>query len=184
MSAKSTWSDGFLHELSDEAFRFAYLADQVRTGIAFQIKTMREQEERNWTQGELGEKMDKPQSTVARLENPDYGRVTVKTLLEVANSMDVGLLIQFVEWDDFLDRMSDLSSTAMAKRSFDLSLLKSSKGSSPQDGGEKILLVNSEDAGKVISLEEWRIGRKGPTLDLSSKATTQPPQQFRFQTSQ
>lgn len=184
MSVKSTWSKGFLRELSEEAFRFAYLADQVRTGIAFQIKSMREQQERNWTQGELGEKMDKPQSTVARLENPDYGKVTVSTLLEVANAMDVALLIQFVEWDDFLDRMSDLSSTAMGKRSFDLSQIRESKESSTQVGRDTTLFVNAKDTGKVISLEERRFGALAPKTDLSSKAATEPPQQIKFQFSQ
>ena len=124
MSAIYPSSDAFLRELSEKEFRVAYMADQVRTGIAYQLKAMREQPERDWTQDQLGDRMKKPQSTVARLENPDYGRVTLTTLLEAAKAMDVALLVQFVEWDDFLERMADVSPSALRKKSFDLQVLK------------------------------------------------------------
>lgn len=118
MSADSTWGEGFISELSEKAFRNAYNSDQVRTGIAIQMRSMREQVERNWTQSELGGLMGKPQPTIARLEDPDYGRVTLTTLLEVAAAFDVALLVQFVEWDDFLKRMKDVSPDALSKKAF------------------------------------------------------------------
>lgn len=80
----STWSKGFVDQLKDPAFRHAYMADQVRLFIALQVRALREQQGRGWSQRELGEKMGKAQSAVARLEDPDYGRLTLQSLLELA----------------------------------------------------------------------------------------------------
>ena len=41
----------------------------------------------------------------------------------MAEAFDVALLVQFVEWDDWLDRMADVSPAALEKRSFDLARL-------------------------------------------------------------
>lgn len=138
MSAIYPSTDAFLKELSQKEFRAAYMADQVRTGIAYQIKAMRDQDGRKWTQEQLGELMGKPQSNVARLENPDYGKVTLTTLLEVAKTMDVALTVQYVEWDEFFERMADVSPSALEKKSFDLEVLKSRV----KEGWEKSKPIN------------------------------------------
>jgi transcriptional regulator with XRE-family HTH domain len=114
----SGWDDTLYVDLQNKEFRDAYLADQVRTGIAFQLRAMREQPERGWSQTQLAEKIGKHQPVVARLEDPDYGRVTLTTLLEAASAFDVALLVQFVEWDDFLKRMEDVSPSGLQKRPF------------------------------------------------------------------
>ena len=115
------WSEEFLRELGEDDFRRAYLADQVRTNVSFQIKALRDQ--RGWTQKELAEKADKPANSISRLEDPDYGKVTLTTLLEMADAFDVALLVQFVEHDDWLNRMADVSPTGLRKRSFNLARL-------------------------------------------------------------
>lgn len=122
MNATSQLDDKLIQELSEKQFRDAYMADQVRTGIAYQVRAMREQPERNWTQIELGERMPKkkPQSAIARIEDPDYGRVSLTTLLELASAFDVAITVQFVEWDEFLERTRDVSPSALEKQSFDL----------------------------------------------------------------
>jgi transcriptional regulator with XRE-family HTH domain len=100
-----------LGKLQKTAYRHAYLAEHVRQGIAYQIRALRNQ--RGWSQGKFAKLLGKPQSVVCRLEDPDYGKVTVQTLLEVANVYDVALEVRFVSYSSFLRRTRDISPTAM-----------------------------------------------------------------------
>ena len=81
--------------------------EHVQTGISYQSRTLRAQ--RGWAQKKLADVMGKPQSVVSRLENPDYGKLSVSTLLEFAAAFDVALLIQFVSFPEFLRRTRDVS---------------------------------------------------------------------------
>lgn len=57
----------------------------------------------------MGKQTGKPQSVISRLENDEYGRVTLKSLLDIASGMDVALVVQFVSYPEFLRRYSDFS---------------------------------------------------------------------------
>jgi transcriptional regulator with XRE-family HTH domain len=115
----ATLSKKLLDKLLRREYRAAYVEENVRTGIAYQIRSMREH--RGMSQTEVGSAMNKPQSTVSRLEDPDYGRLTVKSLLEVAAVHDVALLIQYVSFPEFIRRTRDLSPEALNAESFDAS---------------------------------------------------------------
>jgi transcriptional regulator with XRE-family HTH domain len=117
----SPFSSELIRELSDPEFRREYMMDQVRSWIAFQIRAMREQ--RRWNQGDLAKESGKTQSVISRIEDPDYGKLSLQTGLEIAVAYDVPLLFQFVEWDEWLARMSDMSPSALRKRSFDANRL-------------------------------------------------------------
>jgi transcriptional regulator with XRE-family HTH domain len=93
------------------------VAEHVRTGISYQIRALRAQ--RGWSQKKLAEEIGKPQSVVSRLEDPDYGKLSVQTLLEVASAFDVALLIQYVNFPEFLKRTRDVSQEALRADSFD-----------------------------------------------------------------
>lgn len=98
-------------------YRDAYVSENARTGIAYQIRALRMQ--RGWSQMELARRMRKPQSVVSRLEDPDYGKPSVNTLLEVAAAFDIALLIKYVSFPEFLRRTRDVSQQAMEADSFD-----------------------------------------------------------------
>jgi len=104
-------------KLKDREYRAAYVEENVRTGIAFQVRALRSQ--RGWTQKKLAEVMGKPQSVVCRIEDPDYGKLSVQTLLEVAAAFDVALVIQYVGFPEFLRRTRDVSPDALGARSFE-----------------------------------------------------------------
>jgi transcriptional regulator with XRE-family HTH domain len=107
---------GLVEELGDKQFRDAYVAEHLRTGVAYQIRALREK--RGWSQAELGRRTGKPQSAVSRLEDPDYGRLSLKTLLELAAAFDVALMIRFVAFSELLERTTDLSPEALAVADF------------------------------------------------------------------
>lgn len=96
-----------LEKLQRKAYRHAYVAEHVRRGIAYQIRALRDQ--RKWKQGTFANMLGKPQSVVCRLEDPDYGKVTIQTLLEVANVFDVALEVRFVRYSSFVTTTRDVS---------------------------------------------------------------------------
>ncbi len=112
------WSEQFIEQLSDKEVRDSYVADRVRIKIARLIRALREQEDRGWSQSELGERMNKPQSVVSRLEDPDYGKASLQTLLEVAAAYDLPLFIDIPEWEDWFRLMREVPSQQMHRRSF------------------------------------------------------------------
>ena len=83
----------------------------MRSSIAYQVRAIRQK--LGLTQKGMGERIGKSQSVVARMENDDYGRLTVQSLLDVAIGADVALVIRFVSYPDFLQQMSDMSSAAL-----------------------------------------------------------------------
>jgi transcriptional regulator with XRE-family HTH domain len=114
-------SPGFIRELQDDDLRNGFMADHLRTRLALLIRTLREQ--RGWSQAELGHRLDKPQSVVSRLEDPDYGKVTLKTLFEVAVAFELPLYIDMPNWDEWFRLMSDMSTRNMQRQGFSSSRL-------------------------------------------------------------
>lgn len=86
-------------------YRASYIASRVRLAIASQIRALREQF--SGTQAEFSEKIGKPQSVVSRLENPDYGRMSVQTLTDIAEELDIALVVKFVSYDRFFTLLDD-----------------------------------------------------------------------------
>ncbi len=110
-------STTLFEELSDKEYRDAYAARHITTGIAQQIRALREQ--RGWSQAELGQRVGKPQSVISRLENPRYGKLNLQTLLELASAFDVALFVRFVSFSDLLRLTRNLSPEALAATAFE-----------------------------------------------------------------
>lgn len=80
--------------LTKPSARHAFIEAEAATAIAHQIRVVRQQ--RGWTQRDLAKRMHTTQAAVSRLEDPSYGRLSVKTLLELAKVFDVGLQVRFI----------------------------------------------------------------------------------------
>lgn len=100
-----------LARFAQKAYRDTFLETATRGSIAFQMQSLRRK--LGLSQAQFAERTGKKQSAIARLENTDYGRVSVQTLLEIATSLDVAILVRFVSYPEFLARNADMSDRAL-----------------------------------------------------------------------
>jgi transcriptional regulator with XRE-family HTH domain len=115
--ASLKWNSKFVGKLRDKEYRHAYMVEGVRSWLARQIRLLRE--DRGWSQSDLGNQTGKPQSAISRLEDADYGRLSLQSLFDLAAAFDVAVLVQFVGWNDWLGQMDDVTANAMRVESFD-----------------------------------------------------------------
>jgi transcriptional regulator with XRE-family HTH domain len=105
-----------LAKLKNKAYREAYTAEHVKTTTPLQIRTVRGQ--REWTQGKLAVEAKTTQTAISRMEDPNYGNLTLNNLLKIAAALDVGLLVKLVPFSRLVQEFEDLSPEAMSASSF------------------------------------------------------------------
>jgi hypothetical protein len=93
------------NKLKDKLYRDSFVAARARRFLAHQVRAIRGA----MSQSEFGKLIDKPQSVVSRLEDPSYGKMTINSLLDIAAKVDRALVIQFVDWKQFLKMTEDNS---------------------------------------------------------------------------
>lgn len=91
-----------LKQLTDKRVRHALVDSHLRNGIAFQIRALRRDPERKWTQGDLAREAGMKPTQITRIENPSYGSHTVATLRRIASAFDVALIVRFVPFTELL----------------------------------------------------------------------------------
>lgn len=101
----------------DREYRQAYAEAAVEQGTAWQIRANRKA--RGWSQDELASKLETFQSAVSRLEDPEYGKHSIETLIAVANAFDCALSVRFVSYSALALESLDLSPEAMVVPSYD-----------------------------------------------------------------
>ena len=157
-------SKGFAEELvSEKDMREAYLAAQTRTRIANQIRVIRQQ--RGWSQEEFAKAVEKPQSNVSRLESRDYGSFTLKTLLEIASTFDVGLIVEFVPYEDFLLRTNDLSQETLEVSEFDAQAVRALA----ENADPMIIMSHQRPPPVYVSYSQANLARTATTFLQASK---------------
>jgi transcriptional regulator with XRE-family HTH domain len=108
-----------LAKLRDKDYRDAYVEEKVATSLPFQIRALREQPGRDWSQAELGKRAGMRQNAISRLEDAESGTPSINTLLRLARAFDVALLVKFVPFSKLLSEFADLSSEALSAFSFE-----------------------------------------------------------------
>lgn len=102
-------------ELRDKRFRDAYVAASNRRTLAQQVRKFRGNE----SQAAFAQVLGKQPTMVARLENPSYSGWSLRTMLEVAEALDVAVFVRFVDYPTFLNLSDDLSDEAMRPTAYD-----------------------------------------------------------------
>jgi transcriptional regulator with XRE-family HTH domain len=87
-------------KFTDKAYRDAFVAEQIFSRLPLKIRYLREAQ--GMTQRQLGKVACMAQTWVSKLEDPNYGKLTISTLLKVASAFDVGLQIDFVPYSKIL----------------------------------------------------------------------------------
>jgi transcriptional regulator with XRE-family HTH domain len=109
-----------LEKFASKKYRDGYLQSRVRGFIAYQIQALREK--LGLTQAQFAELTGKKQSTISRLEDTEYGKVSVQTLLDIACAADVALVVKFASYPEFLDQTRNMSVEALQPRTIQDSL--------------------------------------------------------------
>ncbi|MFZ2445468.1 MAG: helix-turn-helix transcriptional regulator [Syntrophobacteraceae bacterium] len=113
----TTYKIRLFNKLKNKKYRAAYAAGHTKTIVPFQIRTLREQ--RGWSQTKLAQLAKTTQAAISRLEDPDYGNISISTLLKLAACFDNALLVKFVPFSKFLSEYADKSAEALTSKTFE-----------------------------------------------------------------
>ena len=127
-SVKSQLLDSFK---TSKEYRHAFVEEKVRTQLAVQIKTIREQQE--ISRPTFAALMHKANSWVFRLEDPNQPPPTISTLLQVAEAFDVDLDISFKRFSDLLHSIERMTPESFEVPSFEEELKDRSFDRSPNN---------------------------------------------------
>ncbi len=103
-------------EWSDKEYRDAYAEAAVEQGIAWQIKTNREI--RGLTQKELARSINTKQSSISRMEDPEYGKHSLANLMRIASAFDCALLVKLVSFSTLARESECLSPENLYARDY------------------------------------------------------------------
>jgi len=90
-------------DLQDPEYRRAFIEAHATDTVAFQLRALRKEE--GWDQKDVAERLGnrKLQPMISRYENPDYGKYSISTLLDLAAVFDVGLIVRFAPFSEVAD---------------------------------------------------------------------------------
>jgi transcriptional regulator with XRE-family HTH domain len=104
-------------KLANAKYRDTFVASWIAQTLAFQLRVLRQRT--GLSQDELADKLETSQNAISRMENPNYGKSSISTLLKVAAFFKVGLIVRFAPLSEIADWTSNLSSKAVDVPDFD-----------------------------------------------------------------
>jgi transcriptional regulator with XRE-family HTH domain len=82
----------------NKEYREEFVAAQVKLAIPFQIRAMLKH--RGWTQEKLAQQSGLEQGVISRAANPNYGNLTLNTIIRIAAGFDVGFIGKFAPFSE------------------------------------------------------------------------------------
>ena len=89
-----TFRDYLKEQLKDPAFAKAYAEEGVYVDLAVEIALLRQKSK--LSQAELAKKLHTSQQMISRLEDPQNGSFSLKTLVKIARAFNKSLSVRFV----------------------------------------------------------------------------------------
>jgi transcriptional regulator with XRE-family HTH domain len=154
--------------LSSKEYRDAYVEERIKTGLPFQLRAMRAA--RNWSQAFLGEMAGMRQNAISRLEDEEYGNLSINTLIRVANAFDTGLLVKFVPFSRLVKEYEDVSPARLESRSITIEEEISDLSKWAKDEPTEASLGNTSFANKATDLSEYVSARGKLAPDIANTA--------------
>jgi transcriptional regulator with XRE-family HTH domain len=156
-----------IEDLKDKEYRDAFAIEHIDTGIPFQIRALRKQKDRKWTQKELAKRARMAQETISRIENPNYGKLTLKTLKRLASVFDVALMVRFVPFSELVGWELSLTPASLEAVDFDkdfqsdvtsedVGVAVSEEAKITADQEQTIVAAETSSTGNVASLKDYR----------------------------
>lgn len=99
-------------------YREEFVAAQVKRGIPFQARALL-RARKGWTQQTLAEKSGLTQGVVSRALNPNYGNLTLNTIVRVAAGFDVAFVGKFVPFSELERWFEDMSENSVQVPTFE-----------------------------------------------------------------
>jgi transcriptional regulator with XRE-family HTH domain len=94
-------------KLRVKKYREEFVAAQVKRGIPFQVQTLMKQ--KGYSQEKLAEASGLTQGVISRAANPDYGNLTLNTIIKIAAGFDVAFIGKFVPFSELGNWFTGLS---------------------------------------------------------------------------
>jgi transcriptional regulator with XRE-family HTH domain len=154
-----------LDELEDREYREAFVEAHAKDTVAFQIRNLRKAND--WEQRDLAEKLGNAalQPMISRYENPDYGRYSITTLLELAKAFDVALVVRFAPYSELVEWDWQTNSSTLAPRAYS------------KDKKLSTLRKSADTPGQLASFPPPRRKTNDPEKKLGNRALNKPSQQ-------
>jgi len=97
-------------------YREEFVTSQVKRGIPFQIATLIK--DLGISQAKLAEQSGLTQGVISRAANPNYGNLTLNTLIRIAAGFDVAFVGKFVPFSELGRWFVDLSEESVKVKPF------------------------------------------------------------------
>jgi transcriptional regulator with XRE-family HTH domain len=99
-------------------YREEFVAAQVKRGIPFQARALLKARE-GWTQETLAERAGLTQGVVSRALNPNYGNLTLNTIIRIAAGFDVAFIGRFVPFSELENWFANMSEETVQVPTFE-----------------------------------------------------------------
>ncbi|MGB7910641.1 MAG: helix-turn-helix transcriptional regulator [Desulfobaccales bacterium] len=100
-------------------YRHAYVDEFLNVSIATQIKVLREQRGREWSQKDLADKVGMKQPRISVMENVNYSSWSINTLRKLAKAFDLTLRVSFESFGERIKEIDQFNREALERASFE-----------------------------------------------------------------
>jgi transcriptional regulator with XRE-family HTH domain len=98
-------------------YREQFVAAQAKRALPFQIRAL--MKKKGWSQEKLAAESGLTQGVISRAADPNYGNLTINTIVRIAGGLDVAYLGLLVPFSDLAKWFSTLSEESVQVLSFD-----------------------------------------------------------------